>query len=168
MTSPSPSTIPRVREQPVPEPVPEDLAKRGELVPVRRTIVTAGVSTAAFIALSVTPYVNQVLTVQSGFGLALLASELFWLSAAAMGASFAMLLQAGGIMRPADERRYWIQLVVGVMAGFILAALLPEVAGLSRLTVAVVGAFLASMALRFLPGARERPGHERDHATTER
>lgn len=103
----------------------------------------------------------------------LLASELFWLSAAAMGASFAMLLQAGGYAGRGDERSGWVQLVVGVMAGFILVALLPVSellggAGLSRPAIAVLGAFLASVAFRFLPGARTRPGHERDHATTER
>jgi len=173
MTSPSPSTIPPVREQLAPEPVPGDLAARGELtpaplVPVRRTMFAAGISTAAFIALSTTPYVNEALTVQGSSGMVLLASELFWLSAAAMGASFAMLLQASGPLGRGDERSWWVQFVVGVMAGFILVALLPVSGrGLSRPTIAVLGAFLASMAFRFLSGARTRPGHERDHATTE-
>jgi hypothetical protein len=176
MTSPSPTTIPRVHEQLAGETVPGELAARGELapaplVPVRRTMVTAGISTAAFIALSTTPYVNETLTVQGGSGMVLLASELFWLSAAAMGASFAMLLQAGGYAGRGDERSWWVQLAVGVMAGFILVALLPVsglVAGVSQPTIAVLGAFLASVAFRFLPGARTRPGHERDQATTER
>lgn len=177
MSSQFPSTLPRVREQLAPEPIPGDLATRGEpapapLVPARRAMVTAGISTAAFIALSLTPYVNETLTVQNSSGMALLASELFWLSAAAMGASFAMLLQAGGYVGRGNERSYWLQLAVGVMAGFILIALLPvgELAskmGLSQPTIAVLGAFLASVAYRFLPGARARPGHERDHATTE-
>ena len=164
MASQFPSTIPHVREQLAGEPAPDDLATRGELtpaplVPVRRTMVTAGISTAAFIALSTTPYVNETATVQGSFGIALLVSELFWLSAAAMGASFAMLLQASGHGH-GDERNYWVQFVVGMMAGFILVALLPVsgvVAGLSEPTIAVLGAFLASVAFRFLPGARTQP-----------
>lgn len=177
MSSQFPSTIPRVHEQLAGEPVAGDLATRAEptpapLVPARRSMVTAGISTAAFIALSLTPYVNERLTVQSSSGMELLAVELFWLSAAAMGASFAMLLQAGGRVGRGDERSYWLQFAVGVMAGFILVALLPvgELAramGLSQPTIAVLGAFLASVAYRFLPGARARPGHERGHATTE-
>lgn len=171
MTSPSLSPIPHVRDQLAGEPVPGDLVAQERpvpagVVPVRRTLVTAGISMAAFIALSITPYANEALTVQSDPKMMLLVSELFWLSAAAMGASFAMLLGHR------DERSYWVRFVVGVMAGFILVALLPVsglagIAELPRPTIAFLGAFLASMAFRFLPGAHTRPGHERDHATTE-
>jgi hypothetical protein len=177
MTSHSPSTLPRIHEQPAHEAVPHDLAADGSLVPrpavpVRRMVAAAAVSTATFIATSTTPYVNEALTVQSSSGMDLLVTELFWLAAAAMGASFAMLLQASGYVgRGNDERGYWIQFFLSVMAGFIVVALLPvdAVTGLSPPTIAVLGAFFASMVFRFLPGGRTPPPRDGGgHATQER
>jgi len=172
MASHSPTTIPRVREYPAHEHAAGDLVPRGgaeptTVVPVRRVMVTAGASTAAFIALSTTPYVNEALTVQSSFGVELLAVELFWLAAAAMGAAFAMLLSASGIVARREGRSDGLQFVAGAMAGFLLVALLPVDVG-SRPMVAVLGAFFASMAFRLLPGGRTPPhGNGGDHATQE-
>jgi hypothetical protein len=179
MTSQSPATIPGVREQIAVEASPNDVVIRHELVPapavpVRRMIVTAAVSTAAFVALSLTPYVNDsVRTVQNSSGLYLLVNELFWLSAAAMGASFAMLLQASGLRRTGnDERSYALQFFVSLMAGFILVTFIPvgallESTSLSQPTLAMLGAFFASMVFRFLPGGRTPPAHGGDNATQE-
>jgi hypothetical protein len=158
--------------------VPGDLVAQERPVPARvaperRTAVAAAISTAAFIASSLNPHVGETATVQSASGTALLAAELFWLSAAAMGASFAMLLQASGITRPADDRRYWNQFFVGLIAGFILVALIPidafmRYTGLSRPLIAVLGAFFASMLFRFLPGPHTPPpGAGGGHATQE-
>jgi hypothetical protein len=179
MASHSPSTIPGVREQLARDPVPRDLATEETLMPppvvrVGRMVAAAAVSTGAFIATSTTSFVNQALTVQSNSGLELLVTELFWLAAAAMGASFAMLLQASGYVgRGSDERGYWIQFFLSVMAGFIVVALLPAgglegVTGLSQPAIAVLGAFFASMVFRFLPGGRTPPpGNGGGHATQE-
>jgi hypothetical protein len=138
---------------------------------VRRMMIAAVASMVVFIGVSLTPYVNETLTVQTSDGISLFATELFWLAAAAMGASFAMLLQASGYVgRGSDERGYWIQFFLSVMAGFIVVALLPvdSVMGLSQPTIAVLGAFFASMVFRFLPGGRTPPpGDGGGHATQE-
>jgi hypothetical protein len=179
MTSHSPATIPGVREQIARDTVPRDLAARPELVPrpavpVRPAIAAAAISTGAFVALSLTPYAGvSAVVVQGSAGVALLVNELFWLSAAAMGASFAMLLQAGGVRATgSDERSYGLQFAAGVMAGFILVALFPVgelmgFSGLSQPAAAMLGAFLASMALHLLPGRRTPPGNGGDNATEE-
>jgi hypothetical protein len=175
----SPATIAGVREQIAPEAVPGHVDIRQELVPapavpVGRMIATAVGSTAAFVVLSLTPYVNDsVTTVQNSFGLHLLANELFWLSAAAMGASFAMLLQASGFRRMEDDgRRYALQFFVALMAAFILVTLIPvggllASTGLSQPNLALLGAFFASMVFRFLPGGRMPPANGGDNATQE-
>jgi hypothetical protein len=178
MASQSPITIPSVREQIAPEPAPGHVAISPEsvlapAVPVKRVIATAAASTAAFVALSVSPYAGaEPVTVQSGTGLFLLLTELFWLSAAAMGASFAMLLQAGLGTRGNEERSYGIQFVVGVLTGFILVAFVPigELVGSTSLpqpTIALLGAFFASMAFRFLPGGRTPRENGGDNAAQE-
>jgi len=137
-------------------------------------IAAAAVSTAAFMVLSLTPYVGaDISTVQNSTGLHLLVNELLWLAAAGMGASFAMLLQASGIRRMGrDERSYALQFFVALMAGFILVVFIPvgvflASAGLSQATLAMLGAFLASMVFRFLPGGRTPPADGGDHATQE-
>jgi hypothetical protein len=175
----SPATITGPRERIAPEADPGHVVVRQELdpppaVPVKRMIATAAASTAAFVALSLTPYVGEtVSTVQNSFGPPLLVNELFWLSAAAMGASFAMLLQAGGFRRmEGDGRRYVLQFFVALMAAFILVTLVPvggllASTGLSQPNLALLGAFFASMVFRFLPGGRMPPANGGDNATQE-
>ena len=128
---------------------------------VRRMMVAAITSMLVFIAVSLTPYVNVNQTVQSSSGLPLLATELFWLSAAAMGASFAMLMQVSSYVvkrnyDPRYEPSYWIKFFLGVMAGFILVSLVPFDAGnaaslsLAQPTFAMLGGFSASAVFRIL------------------
>lgn len=131
---------------------------------VRRMMVAAVISMAVFIGVSLTPYVNESLTVQNSSGLELLATELFWLSAAAMGASFAMLMQVSSYVvkrnyDPRYEPSYWIKFFLGVMAGFILVALVPFDGGakgsasslsLAQPTFAMLGGFSASAVFRIL------------------
>jgi|GEM_PF-6429367 len=174
-----PSTTIPVREQLAPEPFPGAVAARQELVPVsavpvKRMIATAAISTGAFVALSLAPSVGEtVATVQNSYGVPLLLNELFWLSAAAMGASFAMLLQASvARVRENDERSHGLQLIVSVMAGFILVSFVPvgallRINGLSQPSLALLGAFLASMVFRFLPGGRAPRENGSDNATQE-
>jgi len=136
-------------------------AMLGPVPLVRRMMVAAVISMLAFIGVSLTPYVNETLTVQNSSGLELLATELFWLSAAAMGASFAMLMQVSGYVvkrnyDPKYEPSYWIKFFLGVMAGFILVQVVP-LAGFAgvdpnvpQLLLALLGGFAASAVFRIL------------------
>lgn len=140
---------------------PRPLPMLGPVGLVRRMMVAAVLSMIVFIGVSLTDAVNNDVTVQSASGLPLLAVEMFWLSAAAMGASFAMLMQVSSyVVRrnydPKYEPTYWIKFFLGVMAGFILVSLVPinEVSGstvnLVKPTLALLGGFSASAVHRIL------------------
>lgn len=131
---------------------------------VRRLVLVAALSLIFFVALSLTASAGgRDVTVQTGSGLSLLMVELYWIAAAAMGASMATL--AAVVRRiergrgPGDPLRNWVGVLVGVMAGFILVALLPvgpvqAVLPAGPAGVALVGAFLASTIYRMVTGAR--------------
>lgn len=125
--------------------------------PARRLMLAAALSMLAFIALSLTEVVNRDVAVMSASGLALLVVELFWVSAAAMGALLATLMAVMWAMErgrdPGAGLRTWAGVLAGVMAGFILAALVP-LGAVPRPAAAVVGAFLASTVFRMVTGAR--------------
>jgi hypothetical protein len=137
-------------------------AMLGSVGLVRRMMIAAIVSMVVYIGTGLTPYVNaSVRTVQNSEGLPLLVNELAWLAAAAMGASFAILMQVSGYVvkrnyDPRYEPSYWIKFFLGVMAGFILVQLVPlaEKTGtdpnLSQLMVALLGGFSASAVFRIL------------------
>jgi hypothetical protein len=106
-------------------------------------------------------------TPEDSQGWPLLANELFWMAAAGIGASFALLRQVNDFIvartyDPKYEPTYWIKFLLGVMAGFILAALLPGMFGgsstnpgsgpaaLAVPTLAMLGGFSASAVFRIL------------------
>jgi hypothetical protein len=65
-------------------------------------------------------------------GVHLLLNELFFLSAAGLGAAFAALVQANKYIRQGNfdqryESSYWLQLLLGMIAGIVLAQLLSAV-----------------------------------------
>jgi len=100
---------------------------------VRRMMIAAFLSLITFIALSLSPDVNAE-TVNEGIledsGFILLQNLLFFLSAAGLGASFSNLFQANeyimqGSYDPKHETSYWIRFVVGIIAGLMLAVLIP-------------------------------------------
>ncbi|HVG44472.1 MAG TPA: hypothetical protein VM890_07070 [Longimicrobium sp.] len=134
----------------------------GSVALVRRMMFAAIASMVVYIAVGLSPYVNAtVRTVQTSNGKELLVNELAWLAAAAMGASFAILMQVSGYVvkrnyDPRYEPSYWIKFFLGVMAGFILVQLVPlaEVTGtdpnLSQLMIALLGGFSASAVFRIL------------------
>jgi hypothetical protein len=129
---------------------------------VRRMMIAAALSTLIFIAVSLTKAVNdESVTVQTAVGMDLFLMEMFWISAAGMGASFAMLMKVSGYVvkrnyDPKYESSYWIKFMLGLMAGFILVALVPidEMKGsalpLARPTLAMLGGFSASAVYRIL------------------
>ncbi len=133
---------------------------------VRRLMKTAITCVVAFMLLSLTKLVNGTdIDVLHSRGVELLINELFWLSAAGIGASFTMLFQVNEyIVRsnydPKYEPSYWIKFFLGVMAGFMLVTLLPipepttaEGAGtlhLTKPTLAMLGGYSASAVYRIL------------------
>ena len=94
-------------------------------------------------------------------------SRVFWLAAAGIGASFAMLFQLNDqivnrTFDPDENASYWVKFVLGLVAGFILVALVPIETGsgaegatsgaqaLGPPTIALLGGFSASAVYRIL------------------
>ncbi len=98
---------------------------------VRQMMMVALGCVALFVALSLSRYVavGDVDLAHSSGG-KLLLNELFWMASAGMGASFAMLFQVNQYITdrtydPAYAPAYWVKFLLGVIAGFIMVALLP-------------------------------------------
>jgi len=139
----------------------------GSVPLVRRMLCASVAAVLVFVALSITKVTNTdsgpALSFANSYGWPLLANELFWMSSAAIGASFAMLMQVNGYIvkrtyDPKYEPTYWIKFILGIMAGFILVALVPipenaarEGGGSMLLpTMAMLGGFSASAVYRIL------------------
>jgi hypothetical protein len=137
---------------------------------IRHMMVVAILSLLTFILLVATPEVDgDVQIIPAGaFGKTFL-NELFLISAAALGASFAALFQANQYIGhrnydPQYEISYWIKFVVGMMAGLMLALLIPLDLGdpatregiksaasvLDKPLLALIGGFSASAVYRIL------------------
>lgn len=93
--------------------------------------------------------------------------RVFWLAAAGIGASFAMLFQLNEqvltrTFEPDESSSYWVKFFLGLVAGFILVALVPigggsdaqstsdGVQALGPPTIALLGGFSASAVYRIL------------------
>jgi hypothetical protein len=88
--------------------------------------------------------------------------NLYWLAAAGVGASFAVLFQinetiAKGTFDPDDAPAYWVKVFLGVVAGFILVAMVPtegidsaDAQVLAKPTIALLGGFSAQAVYRIL------------------
>lgn len=132
---------------------------------IRRMMVLAILFLAAFIALGVSPSVNAASISRGIFesaGVILLLNLLFLLSAAGLGACFAALFQANRYIAnntfdPKFEASYWIRVVLGLMAGIILAELIPldffgsgTVQSLGKPVLALLGGFSAAAVYRII------------------
>jgi hypothetical protein len=137
---------------------------------IRRLLAVATVSMIGFVMVSLSEQVDgQGFDLLANSGVALLLSELFLLSAASIGASFANLFEAqryvkDGTFDPKYESSYWVRYVLGLMAGTILALLIPieAMAGgaedggggiveqLGKPILALLGGFAASAVYRIL------------------
>lgn len=127
---------------------------------LRRLMLVALCSLTTFITLSLSPYISPTggdIFVSNGVHL--LVNLLFFVSAAALGACFSALFQAneyivGGVFDPKFETSYWIRLLVGIIAGLILASMIsidPQALhGLGKPTLALLGGFSASLVHRIL------------------
>lgn len=138
---------------------------------VRDLVKLAMVCVALFIVLSVLAIVDAHPTVQL-FGrdmviLEIILERVFWLAAAGIGASFAMLFQLNDqivnrTFDPDESASYWVKFFLGLVAGFILVALVPlegattpggaetTAQALGPPTIALLGGFSASAVYRIL------------------
>lgn len=95
-------------------------------------------------------------------GLHALTEYMFWLASAGVGASFAILFQinesiTNGTFDPDEAPAYWIKTFLGVVAGFILVAMVPtdgidsaQARVLAKPTIALLGGFSAQAVYRIL------------------
>ncbi|MDE1463459.1 hypothetical protein [Spartinivicinus poritis] len=138
---------------------------------IRQMMIVALVALISFITLSLSSYVNGMpsnFSLLDNSGISLLINELFLLSAAAIGASFAGLFKANYYIknRTFDEvygSSYWVRFVLGLLSGIILASLIPietfsenegkmtaTLHGLGKPVLALLGGFSASVVYRIL------------------
>ncbi len=135
---------------------------------VRRLVIVTVVCLIAFIGISLSPCVNtQSLAegILKSSGWELLINLGFILSAAALGGCFSALFQVNtylnnGTYDPKFETSYWIRLLLGIIAGLMMAVVLTEAidfkpAGDSglKLTIpllAMLGGFSAALVYRIL------------------
>ncbi len=136
----------------------------GPIPLVRQMMLAALVFLVAFILIGLSSKVNTNIdagNILKSSGLDLLVNELFFLAAAGIGASFAALYKINryvveGTYDPKYISSYWIRFVLGLIAGLILAELLPletgEIASasFSKPLLALIGGFSASVVFRIL------------------
>lgn len=123
---------------------------------MRRMMIAAVVSLGLFIVSSLSPRVNAAVGgVLSESGIGLLTNEIFWIASAGLGASFAMLFRLNTFIverryDPRYEPAYWTKFMLGIIAGLILATLVPlpppgpGETQLATPTLAMLGGFSAS------------------------
>ena len=98
---------------------------------IRQMMIVALLFLASFIYFGISPAVNaRSGGILSTSGEALLLNLMFYLSAAGLGACFAGLFQANryidrGTFDPKYASNYWIRLALGLIAGIMLAELIP-------------------------------------------
>lgn len=140
---------------------------------VRRLMLTALVSLLVFIITSLTKDINVTSIGESIYdqsGVQLLIVMIFYLSSASLGASFSNLFQANNYIvnnnfDPKYESSYWIRYVLGIIAGIMLAVVIPvpeevasgdgettiaQLADASRPLLAMLGGFSASLVYRIM------------------
>jgi hypothetical protein len=127
---------------------------------LRQLMLVAFLSLVGFIGIALSPYISQ----DGGEifrydGIKLLTNLLFFVFSASLGACFSALFQANsyiveGVFDPKFGFSYWIRILVGIMAGLILASLIPldpnALNGLGKPTLSLLGGFSASLVYRIL------------------
>lgn len=111
-----------------------------------------------FIFTALSPAVNSMSgDIFQSSGTTLLVNEVFLLSAAGVGAAFAALFKANryianGTYDPMYESSYWVRFTLGLIAGIILASLVPVSKGstISRPLLSLLGGFSAAVVYRIL------------------
>jgi hypothetical protein len=109
------------------------LAFLGPVPFIRRMMMAAIICLLLFITISLSPDINNEPDAWNLYkldGLALLLKELFLICSAGLGASFTALFRANrfiveGTFDPKHESSYWIRFTLGLIAGMLLATLIP-------------------------------------------
>ena len=138
---------------------------------IRRMMVTAIFCLIALLSISLSPTVDgnpDKFSLLHNSGSSLFLNQLFLLSAAGIGASFSALFMAARFVRevsfdPVYEASYWIRFVLGLIAGIMLATLIPidsvtqgaqsksaTFQGLGQPVLALLGGFSATLVYRVL------------------
>lgn len=125
---------------------------------VRNMMVLAIFSLLLLILISTAESVTGKIDWANQHGSELLLNELFIVTAAAIGASFAALFNAhkyiaAGTYDPKYDYSYWIRLVLGLIAGTILALLIPledTVGHMTKPTLGMLGGFSVTVVYRIL------------------
>ena len=122
-------------------------------------MITAALSLAAFLGISLSGTINDPRSgnILTSSGWPLLVNELFFLSAASLGASFAALLQLDrdlkqGTFDPRSRLSYWVRFILGLVSGVLLATLLHLGEGGRTGEMAVAKRQLSAAALALLGG----------------
>jgi hypothetical protein len=130
---------------------------------VRQLMGVAIFCVLAFVLIGLTEVTGaSTVTIANNSGWLLLLNQTWWLAAAGVGASFANLFRVNEYIErsnynPRYASTYWVKFLLGVMAGYILVALLPvdlrgDGAGLHLMqpAVAMLGGYSASAVYRIL------------------
>jgi hypothetical protein len=126
---------------------------------IRQMVVVGTISLLVFVFTALSPEVNTTSgDIFRSSGISLLVNEVFLLAAAGVGAAFAALFSANryisnGTYDPKYESSYWIRFILGLIAGMVLAVLVPVDAGSKSFTrplLALLGGFSASVVYRIL------------------
>ncbi|HEX8321501.1 hypothetical protein [Longimicrobium sp.] len=144
---------------------PSRLGSLGPVSVVRQLVLFSMGCVLAFIVFSI----YHLIVVSPGGGEAQMSQvahafveNVYWLAAAGVGASFAVLFQINetiskGTFDPDDAPAYWIKVFLGVVAGFILVAMVPtegidsaDAQVLAKPTIALLGGFSAQAVYRIL------------------
>jgi hypothetical protein len=124
---------------------------------IRQMLVVVIVMLAAFIAIATSPHIHSTSgDIFRSSGLPLLLNELFYIAAGGLGAAFYALFTAyryiaAGNYDTTYESSYWIRFILGLIAGVLMAALIPIGKGnATRPLLALLGGFSAAMLYRIL------------------
>jgi hypothetical protein len=137
---------------------------------VKRLMLVAIISLIIFILISLSDKINgeairNTIFEESGFNLFIILS--FYITSASLGAAFSNLFQANkhilkNTFDPKYETSYWIRFVLGVIAGFLLAVIIPmperfmednhttNMEVFMRPLLAMLGGFSAALVYRIL------------------
>ena len=134
----------------------------GKVPFVRRMMGASMLFLLGFILIRVLPYINALLVAGNpASGWPLLLEDLYYITAAGMGASFAVLYEVNrhtlqAAFDPIYEPVYWTRFALGLIAGLLLAELVPVdmsqsiYHGVAKPTLALLGGFSASVVYHLL------------------